>query len=41
MADEFLEAGFDDEEVRTMAVTNTRLIAAANAAARERIAAAA
>ncbi len=41
MADEFLAAGFDDEEVRTMAVTNTRFVAAANATARERIAAAA
>jgi hypothetical protein len=27
MADRFLQAGFDDEEVRTMAVTNTRWIA--------------
>jgi Family of unknown function (DUF6282) len=27
MADRFLEAGFDEEEVRTMAVTNTRRIA--------------
>jgi hypothetical protein len=27
MADRFLAAGFDDEEVRTMAVTNTRWIA--------------
>ena len=41
MADRFLEAGFDDEEIRTMAVTNTRWIAAANGAARERAAAAA
>jgi len=40
MADRFLEAGFDDEEVRTMAVTNTRWIAEANGAARERAAAA-
>ena len=40
MADQFLEAGFDDEEVRTMAVTNTRWIAEANGAARERAAAA-
>jgi hypothetical protein len=27
MADRFLEAGFSEEEVRTMAVTNTRRIA--------------
>jgi hypothetical protein len=27
MADRFLEAGFGEEEVRTMAVTNTRLLA--------------
>ena len=27
MADEFLAAGFTDEEVITMAVTNTRLLA--------------
>ena len=40
MADMFLAAGFDDEEVRTMAVTNTRWIAEANSAARERVAAA-
>jgi hypothetical protein len=39
MADRFLEAGFDDEEVRTMAVTNTRWIAEANSGARERAAA--
>jgi hypothetical protein len=36
MADRFLAAGFDDEEVRTMAVTNTRRIALG---ARERSAA--
>jgi hypothetical protein len=36
MADRFLAAGFDEQEVRTMAVTNTRWIAAANSAARER-----
>jgi Family of unknown function (DUF6282) len=41
MADEFLAAGFNYEEVRTMAVTNTRFVAEANAAARARIAAAA
>jgi Family of unknown function (DUF6282) len=29
MADRFLEAGFDEEEVRTMAVANTRLLAGA------------
>jgi hypothetical protein len=40
MADKFLEAGFDDEEVRTMAVTNTRWIAEANRGARDRAAAA-
>ena len=40
MADMFLAAGFDEEEVRTMAVTNTRWIAEANSAARERVAAA-
>jgi hypothetical protein len=40
MADRFLAAGFDDEEIRTMAVTNTRWIAEANSAARERVAAA-
>jgi hypothetical protein len=40
MADTFLEAGFDDEEVRTMAVTNTRWIAEANRGARDRAAAA-
>jgi hypothetical protein len=40
MADTFLEAGFDEEEVRTMAVTNTRWIAAANREARDRAAAA-
>jgi uncharacterized protein DUF6282 len=40
MADEFLAAGFDEEEVRTMAVTNTRWIAEANAAARAGAAAA-
>jgi hypothetical protein len=27
MADRFLEAGFSEEEVRTMAVTNTRALA--------------
>src|SRR5215218_3206894 len=31
MADRFLEAGFTDEEVRTMAVANTRLLAGARA----------
>jgi Family of unknown function (DUF6282) len=35
MADRFLEAGFSDEEVRTMAVTNTRWIALGNPAASE------
>jgi Family of unknown function (DUF6282) len=40
MADRFLAAGFDEEEVRTMAVTNTRWIAAANRGARDRAAAA-
>ena len=40
MADRFLEAGFDEDEVRTMAVENTRFIAAANSEARERVAAA-
>jgi len=40
MADRFLEAGFSEEEVRTMAVTNTRWIAEANGAARERATAA-
>jgi uncharacterized protein DUF6282 len=40
MADRFLEAGFDDDEVRAMAVGNTRFIAEANRAARERMAAA-
>jgi Family of unknown function (DUF6282) len=40
MADRFLEAGFDDEEVRTMAVANTRWIAEANSRARARPAAA-
>jgi len=40
MADEFLAAGFDDDEVRTMAVENTRFIAEANSGARERMAAA-
>jgi Family of unknown function (DUF6282) len=40
MADRFLEAGFDEEEVRTMAVENTRFIAEANSGARERVAAA-
>jgi Family of unknown function (DUF6282) len=40
MADRFLEAGFDDEEVRTMAVANTRWIAEANSGARARAAAA-
>jgi uncharacterized protein DUF6282 len=39
MADEFLAAGFDEEEIRTMAVTNTRWIADANARAREKAAA--
>jgi hypothetical protein len=29
MADRFLEAGFDEEEIRTMAVANTRLLAGA------------
>ena len=29
MADRFLEAGFTDEEVRTMAVDNTRRLAGA------------
>jgi hypothetical protein len=33
MADRFLEAGFTDEEVRIMAVENTRRVAAADAAA--------
>jgi hypothetical protein len=27
MADRFLEAGFDEDEVRTMAVANTRRVA--------------
>ena len=40
MADKFLEAGFDEEDVRTMAVENTRFIAEANSSARERVAAA-
>jgi hypothetical protein len=40
MADRFLGAGFSDEEVRTMAVDNTRWIAEANSSARERAAAA-
>jgi Family of unknown function (DUF6282) len=40
MADRFLEAGFDDEEIRAMAVENTRFIAEANSSARERVAAA-
>jgi hypothetical protein len=40
MAERFLEAGFDDEEVRTMAVTNTRWIAESNSGARDRAAAA-
>ena len=40
MADRFLEAGFGDEEVRTMAVENTRRIAEANSSAREPAAAA-
>ena len=40
MADRFLGAGFSDEEVRTMAVENTRRIAEANSGARERAAAA-
>jgi hypothetical protein len=40
MADRFLAAGFDEEEVRTMAVTNTRWIAEANRGARDRAAAA-
>jgi Family of unknown function (DUF6282) len=39
MADRFLAAGFDEEEVRTMAVTNTRRIAEANRGARDRAAA--
>jgi hypothetical protein len=39
MADAFLAAGFGDEDVRTMAVENTRFIAEANGAARERVAA--
>jgi hypothetical protein len=39
MADRFLEAGFTDDEVRTMAVENTRWIAEANSTARERAAA--
>jgi hypothetical protein len=34
MADRFLEAGFGEEEVRTMAVTNTRLLAGAGVAER-------
>jgi hypothetical protein len=40
MADRFLQAGFDVEEVRTMAVENTRFIAEANSGARERVGAA-
>jgi hypothetical protein len=40
MADRFLAAGFDEEEVRTMAVENTRFIAEANSSARDRVAAA-
>jgi hypothetical protein len=40
MADRFLAAGFDEEEIRTMAVENTRFVAAANRGARERAAAA-
>jgi Family of unknown function (DUF6282) len=40
MADRFLAAGFTDEEVRTMAVENTRFIAEANSSARERATAA-
>jgi Family of unknown function (DUF6282) len=40
MADRFLGAGFSDQEVRTMAVENTRRIAEANSGARERAAAA-
>jgi Family of unknown function (DUF6282) len=40
MADRFLAAGFDDEEIRTMAVENTRFIAEANSGARERVGAA-
>jgi hypothetical protein len=40
MADKFLEAGFEEEEVRTMAVDNTRFVAEANRGARERVAAA-
>jgi hypothetical protein len=40
MADRFLEAGFDEEEVRTMAVENTRFIAEANSGTRARVAAA-
>ena len=39
MADRFLEAGFTDEEVRTMAVENTRFIAEANSGARQKAAA--
>ena len=39
LADRFLEAGFGEEEVRTMAVENTRFIAEANGAARARAAA--
>src|SRR3954449_1720106 len=39
MADRFLEAGFSDEEVRTMAVENTRWIAEANSSASVRAAA--
>jgi hypothetical protein len=31
MADRFLEAGFGEEEIHTMAVTNTRLLAGAAA----------
>jgi hypothetical protein len=38
MADRFLEAGFGDDEVRAMAVENTRRIAEANSSARERAA---
>jgi hypothetical protein len=29
MADQFLSAGFDEEEIHTMAVTNTRRLAGA------------
>jgi hypothetical protein len=39
MADRFLEAGFTEDEVRTMAVENTRFIAEANSGARQKAAA--